>query len=170
MTRLYDYVGPNRLVDLASSAIDRLEPLTSAELAAWLRTHYATDDVTLTYVVTASGRLRLSDRHTEHIACAEGHPVRAAGEVCLGVDGDAVDVISVTNQSTGYCPEPICFEAVREALTAVGLTAPDGFSHQFVFRRCNGCGGITVVKDGDFECAACGEPLPKEWNFDESRA
>ncbi|MCA9625604.1 MAG: hypothetical protein KC731_41565 [Myxococcales bacterium] len=166
MTRLYDYVGPHHLVDLATSPIPRHEPTANTALVAWLREQYGNvEAITLTYVVTDQGRLRVSDRHTEHVACAQGSRVRAAGELELSIEGSEASVVGVTNQSTGYCPEPSCFPEVQRALLEAGLEPPDSFSHAFTFRRCPGCGGITIVKDDDFECPACGEALPREWNF-----
>jgi hypothetical protein len=165
VTRRYRYVGPRRLADLASSNIERFEPTNQAELAAWLRTQGHDHEVTLTYVVTTLGCLRLSDRHAEHVACAQGQPVFGAGELSLLLDGAEVEVAAVTNQSTGYCPEPACFTAVAQALVAAQLEAPEGFAHAFVFRRCPECEGIVIVKDDEFECPTCALPLPVQWNF-----
>ena len=36
---------------------------------------------------------------------------------------------------------------------------------EIVFRRCEACGQINIVKD-EYVCAVCDERLPKEWNFD----
>jgi len=77
-----------------------------------------------------------------------------------------VSVTWVTNQSTGYCPEPDSWPAVEAALERAGIAAPNGFSLAFDFRRCPRCGSINIVKDGLFECGACSSPLPEEWNFD----
>ena len=165
MSRPYKYVGPRRLADLAMSDIERAEPKSEAEFALWLSANYNEAAVTLTYVVTRGGALRVSDRHSEHVACARGEAVLGAGELSLLVDGDAVEVESVTNQSTGYCPEPDCFPEVAAALAGAGLVPPAGFSHEFLFRRCTSCLGINLVKDGDFECATCGVELPRRWNF-----
>ena len=169
MTRSYTYVGPRRLAELATSDIPRAEPRSITELLSWLRAHAPSAAVTLTYVVTQRGVLRLSDRHSEHVACARGEPVLAAGEISLRVDGDDLELEAITNQSTGYCPEPSCFSAVAAALNRLGLQPPDAFSHSFVFRRCTSCQGITLVKDGDFECPVCAIPLPEHWNFDDER-
>jgi hypothetical protein len=89
--------------------------------------------------------------------------VLAAGEMTFRV-GRTVEV-SATNQSTGYCPEPSCLEAVRAALERAGLEAPDAFEPAFEFRRCDGCASVNLVKEGVFECAVCGEALPADWNF-----
>jgi hypothetical protein len=141
-----------------------MEPRSVEELANWVRNQYGTGDVTLTYIVTRDGHLRVSDRHTEHVACARGEAVLAAGELELQVDKSAIAILGITNQSTGYCPEPSCFSAVAQALVLIDLRASAGFTHEFIFRRCPTCHGITIVKEDDFECA-CGESLPRSWNF-----
>jgi hypothetical protein len=76
-----------------------------------------------------------------------------------------VEVAEITNLSTGFCPEPESWEAVRDALDRIGVRHPGQFTSCFVFRRCPGCGGRNVVKEGVFECAVCGSELPPEWNF-----
>ncbi len=164
----YAYVGPERLRGLALEEFERFEPEgpgAAAALAAWMRRLGLGDWATVTYVVTLEGRLRVSERFCEHVACAQGRDVLAAGELSLVVDKGRAEVESVTNQSTGYCPEPRCFGAVAAALEAAGLEAPEGFEHAFVFRRCEACGGISIVKEGVFECAECGASLPQAWNF-----
>src|SRR5262245_23022877 len=101
---------------LAASDIARCEPRDVAELRSWLRDQALTAPVTLTYVVTADGALRVSPRHAEHVACARGESVLAAGEITLGVAQDRLHVQGVTNQSTGYCPEASCFPEIASAL------------------------------------------------------
>jgi hypothetical protein len=165
--RAYPYVGPRELRELASAEITRIEPESEAHLASWIRASYGLEPTTFTYVVTELGRFRISDRHTEHVSCAEGLSVLAAGEVELIVKGDEVHVETLTNQSTGYCPEPSCFPAIARALAEAGLDPPSSFTHEFVFRRCRSCHDITVVKGAIFECPSCESDLPAEWNCDE---
>src|SRR5918911_838983 len=75
----------------------------------------------------AAGRtLRLAARRTEHVACAQGAPVLAAGEIRFTRADVLPQVLEITNQSTGYCPEPESWPAVAAALSAIGLAAPDG--------------------------------------------
>jgi len=87
----------------------------------------------------------------------------AAGEITVDSDGA---VTHVTNQSTGFCPEVECWPAVARALEAAGLEDPGGWSACFEFRRCPGCWGCSLIKEGVFECAECGRDLPQDWNFD----
>jgi hypothetical protein len=122
--------------------------------------------VTATYIVDEDGWLRIADRSSEHVDCAGRRPVLAAGEITFTITPPGVLVSSVTNQSTGYCPEPESWPAVRTALERAGLVAPPSFSPAFVFRRCPRCGSINIIKDRIFECAVCSAPLPAEWNLD----
>lgn len=165
MDRHYTYVGPRELEAQAGSAIPRLQPNTSAELSQWLKLQGLKPPVTLTFVVTLEGHLRVSPRHAEHVACAEGRPVLAAGEIEFVQAAAHLRVASLTNQSTGYCPEPDCFRAVAASLRAIGIAAPECFSHDFIFRRCERCLSICIVKELDFSCPSCSAALPAEWNF-----
>lgn len=166
MSRTFRYVGPRNLLQLAQSDVARCEPKDAPELSSWIRAQRLSSPVTLTFVVTSQGRLRVSPRHAEHVACARGEPVRAAGEIEIHLLSSGIEVLSVTNQSTGYCPEASCFSEVAAALLQVGLTTPTAFAFEFVFRRCPTCQGINIVKDNELECT-CGSGLPERWNFEE---
>jgi hypothetical protein len=122
--------------------------------------------VTATFVVAEDGWLWLADRRSEHVVCARGEPVLSAGEITFAIDREAVRVVEVSNQSTGYCPEPESWPAVAAALERAGLVTPAGFSLALLFRRCTRCGARNIVKDGCFECCVCGAELPREWNFE----
>jgi hypothetical protein len=100
------------------------------------------------------------------VACAAGEPVLIAGEMTFGWGPGGWEVAEVTNQSTGYCPEPSSWLAVAGALDRVGIPHPGRFTDEFIFRRCPRCGSRNVVRDGDFTCAICDEELPARWNFD----
>ncbi|SBT52451.1 hypothetical protein GA0070611_5642 [Micromonospora auratinigra] len=131
--------------------VDRVDPRELAE--------------PFTYVVDVDGVLRLAPRHSEHVACAGGGPVLAAGEVTFVRRTGGAAVVEVTNQSTGYCPEPSCWPAVAEALDRAGLDRPGGFTAEFVFRCCPRCAELNVVKEAVFVCAMCGDDLPASWNL-----
>ncbi len=149
MTGVYDYVGPAELFDRAVPG--RVgEPVGSPADVEGL------DDEPRTYVVDLDGVLRIAPRRSEHVSCAGGRPVLAAGEIAFG-DGR---VAEVTNQSTGYCPGPESWPAVAGALDRAGIGRPDGFTHVFVFRRCPSCAELNVVKDGHFVCVFCDADLP----------
>lgn len=71
----------------------------------------------------------------------------------------------VSNQSTGYCPDPDSWSAVGAALDRAGVPHAGEFTEPVIFRRCPACGGRNLVKDDDFVCAVCGGDLPARWNF-----
>ncbi|WP_018534892.1 MULTISPECIES: hypothetical protein [unclassified Streptomyces] len=90
----------------------------------------------------------------------------AAGEIGFVREGVRRTVDVVSNQSTGYCPDPASWAAVAAGLDRAGIDRPDGFTHPFVFRRCEACGERGIVRDDDFVCVFCGADLPREWNVD----
>lgn len=117
-----------------------------------------------TYVVDPHGTLRLAPRRSEHVACAGGGEVLAAGEIAFARRPVGWSVGEISNQSTGYCPEPSCWTAVAAALDRIGLDRPDSFTAEFTLRRCCDCRYVNVVKEHDFSCALCGQVLPELWN------
>ncbi|TWT91191.1 hypothetical protein Pla100_53650 [Neorhodopirellula pilleata] len=83
----------------------------------------------------------------------------------IGTVGDGITVERVTNQSTGYCPEPESWEAAADALDQIPVEHPDCFDPESVFRRCPTCSQINIVKDQWFVCGVCQSTLPALWNF-----
>lgn len=167
--RLYAYVGPPGIKASVRREAHCRSLDSLADLEAWLGENSprdrSTGAVPATYVVDAAGRLWIADRRSEHVACADGGEVLAAGELVFGISRDAIRVIEASNQSTGYCPDPCCWNALGAELERLGLPGPPDFTAAFTFRRCPACGAINVVKDGYFECDVCGAELPAEWNF-----
>src|SRR5258708_1588742 len=109
MTKSYRYVGPSRLFSPGSNQpSDRLHVQQARDVLDWIaRTRQVLEkrSVIVTFIVDAEGDLWIDDRHSEHVACADGQPVLSAGEMTLLVKGAQVSVAGVTNQSLGYCPE-----------------------------------------------------------------
>lgn len=162
--RLHAYVGPAAIRERPRG--EPGAPIASlSDLSAWLQAEPDALGEGATYVVDRHGRLRLAPRRSEHVDCAGGDAVLAAGELRFARAGDRFVVREVSNQSTGYCPDPDCWPAVAAALTAAGLVAPPGFTRAFVFRRCPRCDQINLVKEDWFVCAACDADLPRAWNF-----
>jgi hypothetical protein len=168
--RPYGYVGPPKLREQRTS-VDAVGVDTTATLARWLagrdRGELAEP---FTFVVALDGGLRLAPRRSEHIALAGGHDVLAAGEITFAASAPAPGwrVAAVTNQSTGYCPDPDCWPAVAAALDRIGVPRPDDdFTEKVIFRRCPACGERNIVRDDDFTCALCDTTLPTHWNFDQ---
>lgn len=165
---LFAYVGPPE-VRARSLGAPGGTPIGSRDaLLAWMRdaaSEVAREGGWATYVVDAGGGLVVAARRSEHVACAGGAPVRAAGEVQFDARGD---VVEVTNNSTGYCPDEACWESVREALDRAGLRRPSAFTHEVRFRRCTACGARNLVKDDWYRCALCDSALPAAWNFNDA--
>lgn len=163
------YVGPREIADRISQGSQGRKVENAGDVLVWIQEanqEPARDGTIIaTFIVDEAGYLRIADRHSEHVACAGGQPVQSAGEIAFIVNADNVAVDWVTNQSTGYCPEPDSWPAVEAALRRAGMDDPDGFRPTFVFRRCTECGSINVVKENDFTCGVCSKPLPEKWNF-----
>jgi hypothetical protein len=170
MRSIYQYVGPTKIAERAPSAPAGIRVESPEDVRRWIQQTGqdvdAAGNVVATFIIDEDGWLRIADRRSEHVACAGRRPVRSAGEMTFSVRRGGVSVVWVTNQSTGYCPEPDSWPAVEAALVRAGFAAPDGFGQAFDFRRCPRCGSINIVKDGVFECGACSTPLPEQWNLD----
>jgi hypothetical protein len=163
--RLYRYVGPKAIADRAKPDALGAAIRSPEGVRDWVRDteqDLSSASVVATFIVDEKGVLRIADRRSEHVACAGGRPVRSAGEMTFAL-GHAVEVVEVSNQSTGYCPEPGSWPAVAAALMSAGLSAPAEFSLTCEFRRCS-CGNVTLIKEGIFKCGLCGKPLPAEYN------
>ena len=159
----YTYVGPAEIRAAigpqSGTAIGSID-----DLRRWLAAHALEREegaIPATFVVSIDGTLRLASRRSEHVACAGGADVLAAGEIFFASDR----VTAVSNQSTGYCPEPESWPAVASALERAGIAHPQRFTRELVFRRCPACGERNIVKDDFFGCAICDAPLPAAWNF-----
>jgi len=170
MSRKYRYVGPEQIRVRMAAQPPGTPIAGAADVLRWVKQTGQTvargELLAVTFVVDPSERLLIADRHSEHVACAGGGNVLAAGELFFRIVGGHVCVEQVSNQSTGYCPEPESWEIVGRVLDRIGLEHPEGFTTVSVFRRCAQCGERNIVKDGWFFCDVCGTILPKHWNFD----
>src|SRR5262245_46362762 len=121
MAKLYRYVGPEDIRRRASGGQSGVRVESVHDLDAWIRETAQRPNreglIAVTFVVDERGSLRVADRGSEHIACSAGRPVLSAGELfCL-----ASEVAEVSNQSTGFCPEPESWPVVAAALDRAGL-------------------------------------------------
>ena len=148
MPKMYSYVGPTEILTRSLSS-PRGVPIKNAnDLRGWIKAtgQRPTSQIVATYVIDKDGLLLIADRRSEHVACAGGEPVLSAGEMTFLVDGDELDVIDVSNQSTGYCPEPESWPHVALALDRIPLKHPGKFTQEIVFRRCTSCNQVVLVQ------------------------
>ncbi|MFD8755549.1 hypothetical protein ACFV0O_31930 [Kitasatospora sp. NPDC059577] len=175
--RAYRYVGPPELRGAGGPGGQPVR--TADEFTAWVAARTAEELAEpFTFVVDLGGALRLAPRRSEHVACAGGDVVLSAGEIGFRRSaGDRADgggrevpggweVGTVSNHSTGYCPDTASWPAVTAALTRIGLPHPDAFTYAAVFRRCPRCAGCNLVREEHYACALCDADLPERWNVD----
>lgn len=164
--RQYQYVGPTNIRESALRGPTGTLIRSVADLQVWkaaFETETRPDGaIVATFVIGVDGGLRIAPRRSEHVACAGGGPVLSAGELTISAE---LSVDEITNQSTGFCPEPESWDAVAAAIDAIPLDRPDDFTTRVVFRRCVSCGQRNLVKDGWFVCGVCDTELPVNWNF-----
>ncbi len=164
--REYQYVGPSEIRDAAKSqpagtridTVDQLDQWLAAGLTERTRHHCWV----ATFTISLDGGLYIAPRRSEHVACAAGGPVLSAGEITID---DSMVVTEITNQSTGFCPEPESWPAVSAALDQAGIEHPGRFTTEVIFRRCRKCGERNIVKDSWYYCGICDAILPDDWNF-----
>lgn len=166
----YRYVGPADLKTLVRPGSQGRKMRSSADFDEWVSARTVQELAEpFTYVVDASGVLRLAPRRSEHLVCAGGEVVLSAGEVSFREESGRWAVDEISNQSTGYCPDVSSWPAVAEALDRAGIVCPPGFTHEVVFRRCLACRQLNIVREEDFVCVFCDEALPRQWNVDGPR-
>lgn len=106
--KLYHYVGPEEVRRRAADGLLGTKVESTHDLKHWLhRTGQQPNregQFVVTFVVDEHGILHIADRGSEHVACAEGGPVRSAGEMFLLPTDGGLRVEAVSNQSTGYLP------------------------------------------------------------------
>lgn len=163
----FEYVGPEEIrahaMRAPSSAGTAI--VSNAALHEWLGAltrELREEDGWCTYVITTEGTLRLAPRRSEHVACASGASVAAAGELRFDSAGAVTDI---TNLSSGYCPDETCWDSVGATLDSLALKHPQHFTFVAKFRRCPRCAATNLVKDDWFQCTFCGSDLPRTWNI-----
>lgn len=168
MARTYKYVGSDDIrLNVAGFPVGK-RIKSVRDLETWIAQTGQKSNwgiIAATFVVDEEGYLRIADRHSEHVACAGGRPVLSAGEIFLSYSDQEIEVAEISNQSTGFCPEPESLPQVALALAQIPLSHPGKFTTEFIFRRCPACGQVNIVKECLFLCAVCGTELPGDWNF-----
>ncbi|MFE3738315.1 hypothetical protein [Streptomyces sp. NPDC059134] len=163
--RSYRYVGPAELKAAVRPGDGGRRIGSAADFGGWIVEQSAAElTEPFTFVTDMDGVLRLAPRRSEHVACAGGDMVLSAGEISFMREADRWTVSEVSNQSTGYCPDVTSWAEVAQALDAVELRRPSGFTHEVVFRRCPDCQEHNIVREDDFICVFCGSGLPATWN------
>jgi hypothetical protein len=167
--RQYRYVGMRDAEEYLTDAVPRIAVHEAHDILAWMtetgQKLSPENTIVATFIIDTDGQLWISDRHSEHVVCARGGDVLSAGEITFAIHKQRVEVVEITNQSTGYCPEPESWSAVAAALEKTGLPFPAEFTTAYLFRRCEKCGTTNIVKDNWFECGVCGAALSKTWNY-----
>ena len=167
--RSYSYVGPQKILDAASTQPAGTGIESIDDLAEWLSSSpteiHPDGSAVATFTIGDDLKLRLAPRRSEHVACASGGPVFAAGEITIDAE---LEITEITNQSTGFCPEPDCWSVVAETLDSLSLKRPDEFTTSIIFRLCTKCKQRNIVKDSWYHCDSCNSELPEHWNFTES--
>ncbi|MBA3531602.1 MAG: hypothetical protein H0T73_06785 [Ardenticatenales bacterium] len=170
MKRLYRYVGPHDLRRLLDQPTPRCCIERPHDVRAWLEQSHRPGttlyQVTVTFIIDGDERLWIADQRSEHVVCARGQAIYAAGEITFWLHQTQVDICEISNQSTGYCPEPGSWAVVTAVLERIGLPHPATWTVAYLFRRCQACETINLIKDDWFECAVCGVPLSEHWNFE----
>ena len=165
----YKYVGPKEIIKV-TEMIPKGNIVSSPEdVLAWIEETNQQLDwdncVVATFIIDRNGFLLIADRHSEHVACAGREDVLSAGEITLEKIDEKVSTPHITNQSTGYCPEPKSWPAVEYALNRAHIDHPGRFTTEFIFRRCEECGALNIVKDNWYVCLECNANLNEGWNI-----
>ena len=164
--REYQYVGPNEILEVARTQPPGIPVHTCNDISAWLETvsteRLADGTWIATFTIGTDQVLNLAPRRSEHVACAVGGPVLSAGEITIDAE---CNVTEISNQSTGFCPEPDSWKSVEPVLERIGLNHPGEFTTAVIFRLCPKCNERNIVKDSWFHCQLCDAKLTAAWNF-----
>ena len=82
--KVFKYVGPEEIRARSSTAPKGTAIVSRDALLGWLELHGDAESRWATYVINLAGALLVAPRRSEHVACAGGEPVLAAGEICFG--------------------------------------------------------------------------------------
>ena len=88
------------------------------------------------------------------------------GEIFFSDNSCNLEVVEITNQSTGYCPKPDSWKFLAKELDRIPVFDPGKFTTHFLFRRCLVCNQVNIIKNNLFSCAVCNASLSKTWNCD----
>jgi hypothetical protein len=111
----YRYLGPadlrGQVVAVEAVAVDAFQSLDG-----WLAARDPGErGEPFPFVASLDGLLRLAPRRREHVTLAGVRDVLAAGQIAFVSAEASWRVVEVTNQSTGYCPDPHAWRSRRHS-------------------------------------------------------
>lgn len=157
---MYKYVGSKEILRCIKPNAKGYKINSSLDIQEWIiqteQTLDENNEIIATFIIDTTHNLKINDRHLEHVACAEGNPVLSAGEIIFEINnGKVTKITHITNQSTGYCPQINSWKEVDKALKKLDLPFPPFFTQEFIFRICEKCDNINIIKDNFFVCNIC---------------
>jgi len=168
----YFYVGSEEIAKRVDKRYEGNKIAQISDIQKWIENDNQTivnENLIATFIINEQKELVISDRHSEHVMCAGGRSVLAAGEITFSFEKEDVFVSEISNQSTGYCPKPASWEIVEFVLNTLVIEHPEYFTAAFEFRYCEHCETTNLIKEEIYECAVCGADLAVEWNFDKMK-
>jgi hypothetical protein len=161
---MYHYIGAKEI--LKQVDITKIGKIISSQsdVKNWIietnQTCNVNNEIIATFVIDLCENLRINDRRSEHIVCANGENILSAGEITFQIKHNQIISISqITNLSTGYCPSIKSWYFVEKALSKITIEFPPFFTTKFIFRICENCGDINLIKDSFFVCINCEKEL-----------
>ena len=171
----YEYIGPSDILKRIKPQYKGATVTSIQDIKDWINHHQPTAKagtiLTCTFIINLDDQLVITDRHAEHVQCALGNLVKSAGEINFYIaKRNKIQIDSITNQSTGYCPHATSWKSVKIALEKVFDTnIPDGFDPEFIFSYCSQCQTRQIVKDEFYFCPTCHGTLLDEYAFQVQR-
>ncbi len=174
MIPTYPYIGPISILQRIQEQHQGTLITSIQDIENWLKENNQRGDdygnIVVTFVILPHYELRISDRHIEHVQCANGSEVLSAGEMTFAIDKKKVFSISqITNQSTGYCPAIESWQHVEKAIQTLDLPKPIQFEPAYLFSYCESCQSLKIIKDEDYFCYTCQVALMTSKAFQERR-
>lgn len=164
----YFYVGPKEILERIDEKYEGTKIKKIEDVQVWVEAAnqvISHGNLIATFIINEQKELIISDRHSEHVMCAGGKKVLAAGEITFNFEEKEIAVSAISNQSTGYCPKPDSWTIVALTLQQLNIAHPDYFTSAFEFRRCTHCQTKNLIKEAIYECAVCKADLDLNWNF-----
>jgi hypothetical protein len=161
---MYKYIGAKEILKQVSEEKAGKIIRSQKDIIDWISdTNHkfnSEHEIIATFVIDLNENLRINDRRSEHVVCANGEEVLSAGEITFKKDkSEGISISQITNQSTGYCPSTESWNCVQKALLKINIDFPYFFTTEFIFSVCKNCGIINIVKDEFYYCLSCESDL-----------